>query len=533
TPYYESIENAMKIRKYVKQRNVAQLPKTQQEIISRHQEAATTYDDTATESLKKAIENAEFYVDGEHLTLRGTDPKSKLDQAMEYLVVHVYSELDLIAEHVSYDSDITQIATSTSLGDVGNVDAAAKVEEYLLTRFQRKLPTTMSDVQSRYQAVPYGWKEIDIAAVVALLVHDQKVTLKYAGNTVQPTDPRLPDLLRKRSEIGRTQISIRQAVSAANIKEAREFLREYFDRMDIPTDEDALIAYIVDHFTAQKSHYESLLQRYDGHRYPDQNLLQAAVTEIKELLTQQKDNVALITKLIKMEDTFYDRKDSLQNIEDFFQNQVTIFDGAVQYWNDLLVDKDYLSEHEEAYAAFNKINLYTRMETGARFNYKRIPELGGLVATVRQTHDALLEEKRKELYGIIQDCQAAIRRASKGDRKAQDVLDKADDYYSYKQSEIAKTKQLVVLDGIMPQLWIKRDDYVASVEIAIQPPKPVTPPPPVPPKPKPPKRNRNVYRQAVFPAETLSSEEEIDAYLEKVRDYMLVMLRGYDGLKLN
>ena len=26
TPYYESLENAMKIRKYVKQRNVAQLP---------------------------------------------------------------------------------------------------------------------------------------------------------------------------------------------------------------------------------------------------------------------------------------------------------------------------------------------------------------------------------------------------------------------------------------------------------------------------------------------------------------------------
>ena len=28
TPYYESLENAMKIRKYVKQRNVAQLPKS-------------------------------------------------------------------------------------------------------------------------------------------------------------------------------------------------------------------------------------------------------------------------------------------------------------------------------------------------------------------------------------------------------------------------------------------------------------------------------------------------------------------------
>ena len=33
TPYYESLESSMKIRKYVKQRNVSQLPKTVQKII--------------------------------------------------------------------------------------------------------------------------------------------------------------------------------------------------------------------------------------------------------------------------------------------------------------------------------------------------------------------------------------------------------------------------------------------------------------------------------------------------------------------
>jgi hypothetical protein len=34
TAYYESLESAMKIRKYVKQRNVAQLPKSVQDIIA-------------------------------------------------------------------------------------------------------------------------------------------------------------------------------------------------------------------------------------------------------------------------------------------------------------------------------------------------------------------------------------------------------------------------------------------------------------------------------------------------------------------
>ena len=60
---------------------------------------------------------------------------------------------------------------------------------------------TMADVQSRYQAKPYGWKEIDVAAVVAQLIFEQKVTIKYAGNTIQPTDSKLIELLRKKSEI--------------------------------------------------------------------------------------------------------------------------------------------------------------------------------------------------------------------------------------------------------------------------------------------------------------------------------------------
>ena len=46
----------MKIRKYVKQHNVAQLPKSVQDIIRDHQEEAGKFELTAAEELKKAIE---------------------------------------------------------------------------------------------------------------------------------------------------------------------------------------------------------------------------------------------------------------------------------------------------------------------------------------------------------------------------------------------------------------------------------------------------------------------------------------------
>lgn len=116
----------------------------------------------------------------------------------------------------------------------------------------KNLPTSMADIQSRYSGIPYGWKEIDIAAVAASLIYDQKVTIKYAGNTIQPDDPKLPDMLRKKSEIGKTSISKRKMVSVTMMKEAKDFLRDYFDVMDVPDDEDGLIKFIVEKFSAQK-----------------------------------------------------------------------------------------------------------------------------------------------------------------------------------------------------------------------------------------------------------------------------------------
>ncbi|MDD4636958.1 MAG: BREX system P-loop protein BrxC, partial [Bacteroidales bacterium] len=297
TPYYEALESSMKIRKFIKQRNVAQLPKSVQNIIRDQQEEANKYELTAIDELRKAIESATFYADGEHIEVTGGDAKSKINQALEYLVSHVYSDLNLITRNAESEADIIATLNGTindgiMTGMEPNMDAAAKMIEYLEMQSLKNLNTSMFDIQSRYQAIPYGWKEIDIACVAAQLIYEQKVTIKYAGVTIQPDDTKLPDMLRKKSEIGKTSISIRQAVSAMQTKLVKEYLREYFDVMDVPEDEDGLIAFIVSKLTEQKKHYLDLLGRYENKKYPDKALLQKADSLLTAVLSQQKDNIA-------------------------------------------------------------------------------------------------------------------------------------------------------------------------------------------------------------------------------------------------
>jgi len=541
-PYYEPLENSMKICKHVKHLNVPQLPQSMQNIIHNQQDEAGRYEQTATENLKKAIETAQFYVDGEHIEIKGGDAKSKIDQALEYLVTHVYSELGLITKFTENDADIYAILHGDEQmlqGNEPNRDAATKVEKYLEIQFNKNLPTTMSDVQERFQKKPYGWREIDIAAVVAMLICDQKVTVKYGGTTIRPSDSRLPDMLRKKSETGKTSVSMRQVVSVQKIREARDFLREFFDEMDVPKDEDGLIAYIVEKFTGGQNHYEALLTRYDGHRYPDRAKVEQAITLIKDVLSQQKDNTALITRVIQRGDTLFDMKDDLHEVESFFKTQVNLFDSAVKYEYELNVDLDYISKDQEANQALNQIRLITMIPVGSKFNYKRIPRLNELMSKVRTSHDAMLEAKRKELLEIVRQCMAEIHQAAGSDPVSRNISNMADNYFSQKKGQIASTGVLTMLDGLIPQMWQYKDDMLERIETLRQPRVRATPSTPssggggqvTPPAPG--RVIKTVHRQVIFPAKTMTTDAEIDAYVENIRTKMKQLLNGCDGIRLS
>ena len=535
TSYYEALESAMKIRKFVKQRNVSQLPKSMQDIIRHQQDEAGRYETTAMEDLKKAIVNAAYYVDGEHLEIKGGDAKSRIDQALEYLVAHVYSELNLIDHNAETDADIIEILNGTFLaGAEPNRNAAARVEEYLDIQDRMKLPTSMFDVQSRYQGIPNGWREIDIAAAVALLINQQKVTIKYGGATIQPNDPRLPSMLRKKTEIGKTSISKRQIVTAAKMKAVKELLREYFDVMDVPDDEDSLVAFIVKKFEDQKTHYESLEQRYTPNRkYPDKAKVQVGIQLATDVLSQKKDNIALIDRVLKLEDKLFDSKEDLQNVESFFKNQVVVFDAAAKMEEDLRNELDYLSHEKEANDALNKIRLIVSVPGG--FSYSKIPELNTLMATVREGHDRLLASKREEINDIIRQCMAAIHQAGGGDIHTKDLVTRADEYYTQQKQKVDDYRSLALLDGLIPPMLQYKDKAVDRIEVLQTPipPDPGPKPDPKPnPQPQPKKVIRPYNRSIVFPAKRLESNEDVDAYVEKIREQLKKLLENCDGIDL-
>ncbi|MCH5164332.1 MAG: BREX system P-loop protein BrxC [Clostridiales bacterium] len=532
TQYYTALEQAMKIRKYIKQRNVAQLPKSVQDIIRAQQDEATIYENEAKEELQKAIETANFYVAGEHVTIKGGDAKARIEQALEYLVAHVYSELTLIEKNVESDEEVMNIAqglTGHLAGLMPNQNAAAKVEEYLEMQSRRHLPTSMADVQSRYQAIPYGWKELDIAGVVAILIHDQKVTLKYAGVTVQPDNPKLADMLRKKTEVGKVQISKRVVVSETKMKQAKTFLREYFDVMDVPEDEDGLVKFIVSKFEEQQKHFQELLNRYNGHNYPNKRLVEESIRLMLDVLLQAKDNSALIDKVLNRQNDLLDNKDDMQAVESFFKNQVAVYDLATKFEADLRNDLDYISADEEANKSLNRIRAIV-MGQSAETVYRSIPELNGLMDIVKTSHDKMLDEKRAEILEIVRQCMAEIHQGVQHHINLQTVSNKADEFYTQRKADINSCQSLALLDGMVQRILKYKDDTVSYIEVMTRP----VPPKPVVATKEPEKKKvyKPVHRQILFPAKRLESQEDIDAYVAKVKEQLETLIKGCDGVEI-
>jgi hypothetical protein len=318
------------------------------------------------------------------------------------------------------------------------------------------------------------------------------------------------------------------------MKEAREFLRDFLDVMDVPADEDGLISFIIEKFTDLEQHYDSLNQKYEGRKYPDQKLVWDAVRLVKDVLSQKSDNIALIDKVVNSEDALYAMQDKLKNIESFFKTQVSLFDSAANFVESMKNDLDYIDNDEEAKHALNQMRLITNIFDGKTYDYSRIPELNELQSTVEKSHDAMLEEKREALYEIVRSCLEEIHKNAMENEKTKAISDKADSFYTQKKEQIAAEKSLALLDGLSVPMWSYKDQATMAIEaaMALQ----VEPEPPVKggDDTEPPKKViiKKVARQQMFPAKVLKSDDEIDAYVESIRKQMKQYLQGSDGIQI-
>lgn len=537
TPYYDELEQAMKIRKYVKQKNVSQLPETIQDIIRKRQQQARHLEDRAKGYLEKAIVDAKVVVHGEIMAIKAGSAKDKLDAALGGLVESVYSKLNMVNHFVESDADILAILNGSADADLSlvgsganNEDALNEISQWL--ELKSVGPTiSMGDVQRRYQAIPYGWKEIDIAALIARLIAQQKISIKYGGAVVAKDDRRLVDYLRKKSEVDKAVVARRIAPSEDLMRKSISFLRDYLGAMDIPSDEDGLVRFVLNTFETKLAHYQGLLDQYAQNRYPEKEQVTTARDLAQDILSQRKDNVALLNRMVQKQDDLLDSSEDMEGVELFFKSQRTVFDEAVKQMNRVSRERDYFSTEPDTQEVFRTISGILAMPKP----YNRIGELPELIAKVKAAYQALLDLKKEEVAETIRQCMQDVHQLAGEARDAGALLKQADDYFAGKREAAKEALSLTELDAMITQLLNHKDTVCKRMEVMAAPaPEPQAKESGEAKQPAPaPKKIATVRRYDLCSVKRLQSRDDIDAYVEGIRQKLYQTLESCDSVQIN
>ncbi len=517
-PYFDDLENAAKIRQYIKGRNMVQLPQGIREIIQAKEKQAETAEKRASQFIERAITEGKVYVCGDGPRKKGSSVKEKIDDALSVLVETIYTKLNFIRQYADSDSDLIQIlndpnpqAVIEGAAQEINPEAQEAVERYLELQAARMLPTSMGDIQRRFSGVPYGWREIDIAAVTARLIAKRKVTVRYAGNTVQPTDSRLPDLLRRKSEIDKTTVIRRVAIPASLIKDAREVLKEFLGTMDVPMDEDGLISFVLDRFTEAQNRLQTLLDtEYRTPKYPDKALVEQGVALCDEILFQKKDNTALLKKTVELRDDLQAFREDAENLRSFFGTQKPVFDSAYALASAMENEREYLREEPQALSALADMKAILSSPSP----YRRISELPALMQNIQAVYGRLLQNKREEIFRDIREAQAEIARSAGTDRA--EFAARTDAEWEAKRKAADAADTLTGLDAMKTQIAGIREQTLKALIAKADPEKDTV----------------AVSRNGLCLAAKLENEADVDRYLTQMKEKLMGLLEGHDALHI-
>ncbi len=571
--YFDALRNAARIKKYVSTKNVQALPETTQAIIAGKNKEATRNKKEAAERFEEALANARVAVNGRVVELRGArTAKAVLDGALDELVSSVFTKADYVTAPVGGQADVIAVLAGTAQGALAGTDganerAAEEVETYLAVQADRRLNLTMGDLQRKFQARPFGWREYDVAGIVARLLAEGRAQALDRGRTLNVQDAndrkRIADCLTGKAADS-LEIRKRQLPSAALMGKARALLRDLPDAPSVPDDIDGLTRVVIEVMEAQQSWCRDRLNdEYEQREYPERALVEQGMMLASDVLKSRADEVALLKAFTDAEDDLLDWSEDSEAIRGFFPNQARLFNDAFKLQEAMAAEGIYLVDSTEAQQALAEMGAILRDPKP----YGRISELPALGETVRRAHDEVVRVGRSALLDRMDAALEEIRDYAEGIELPAGLMDRIERELAAKKGQVHGAATRASLDAATTQLenWSKAQ--LAAIDRAVEEerlrqereeamrkrqeegvtvlkPNPAAPqarsassestgaaPTAEAPEPRKP-RTKTIERRDLCRAQRLTSTEDIDAYVAAIRKKLEAALADSDTVSI-
>ena len=509
--FYNKLREVAKVEKFNKTKNQSSSSQTVKSVIQTKVEQARIDRKAISISIETAIKNADFYIQGQKLNVKGTTAKEKLVNVLSELIVSVYTKLDNITGHFNTVDEIKSILKKdeNAIGGnlVSNPDAVADLEQYLVLKGQSHSTVTVAQIFKRYKDKPYGYRDFDIAAMIAELICDQKVVISYQGKEYKKSDTQVVTFLTSKAYMDSAIVKQRVAIDPILLSKCINIIKDFTNSMDVPNKEDDFIDYAINVLKhAAQECSEFISEFYNHGNYPQKDAVKSAQQVYNDILLYQTDATKFLEKLKERETDLLDAQSDIADVVAFFKGpQKKIFDDAYSKYEFYKDDASYLNEDVTAKTALEAIDSILHFDRP----FSKIANLPSLVSSVKEIHEGLLAKHKNVALTMIDKARKELATYVKVYSKPiyEDYIRQLDDEAKYIENAIkivavvAEESRIQKIKGDATTALLNAKP--AEVEVNDEPKEPEI-----------------VSKDELLETATLKTKGEVDQYLEKLKSEM-------------
>jgi hypothetical protein len=399
------IETAVKIEKYVRQQAGAKADLSRQTIMAARRGEMEGLKEKITADFGDAIRSAAVIINGTEVDIPAREhAATRRDLILAELVKSVYSKIEYIKAPLSR-SNIKRLLTLPMMEmEVAsdNIRAEDAINEYIVEQARNHVPVTLESIVREFKSAPYGFTDEDVACVVAYLMKKELVNLIFNGAALPP-NAETADILLKSANDGRITIKVRERIDNDLLDSVRSLARDLFETTALGESEDDIADNLRREIDAKLEATNSYLAKYSYASYPGKPVIEAITASLREL-KQIRDTKELFDSLSAWQSDLRATFSNLSPVQSFFDNQVTIFDRAVN------AVKDYEMVSMSITVTANEVDSIREIVAKDE-PYSDIPRLPALTSA--------LEKATKEGRSELEKRAAEARKLEEDRRKAE------------------------------------------------------------------------------------------------------------------
>ena len=546
----QEISHAIKLQKYLRKHGV-ELSRNHPGIKGAKDAELANIKERILGMLRDALSQADIYVMGEKLQIPSREPVDRINEALGRQVKHLYHRLGDMQTAPSLndieDLLVPSMQTSYELNQQ-SLNAAAlddMMQTLNLLGSHSVVKTTLKSLMDSYMKSPYGFVPLDVQWLVAWLFAHGKINLTYNNETLvlgQTPKPTLLNYLTRQEHQSKLVVEPRMEVPQHHKQAGEEFFRKWFGQSSFPSNEDQFMQEFRDKAKRRAQDLEQLELYYlTQPRLPGKTTLLAA----KELLNnamQRNRAYEFFQYLFDTKDEWAKLSDQLIPVESFLKGeQRKIYEGALLKYHHHEQSRAYITDRQvnekmqEIQAILDKAEPYS--------DIYRLPQL---LHDYTKLHETLLEQEGAPVQErISSDRKTVLERLEDSPVKdslldavlsrfdsLEDRLSRAQSVHEIRnlwyESDATKINLLNDIDRQSAIYQAQQSAAQAAIPVAEgdKPhPEPQAAPLPV-------YRNLSM-RMLVSASTTLSTPEEVDAFVNQLRSKLLEQLDSADADGIN